>query len=222
VFTGPRLLEIGGGPIIMYVAAACTRFPEIIFSEYSEQSRQSVKCWIENDKHAFDWSHRIKYICTLEGNGDKWQERSENLRCSIKEIVHCDVHVDNPLAPNQYDPFDAIVTALCLEAACPDKASYSNAMRNVASLLKPGGVLFLCGVLNQSFYAVGANKYWTLSIDEVFIKSAMTDAGFIDIESSVIPAPNPDGNNVSDFGGLIYITAKKNGQNTIENESAHE
>jgi hypothetical protein len=43
-------------------------------------------------------------------------------------------------------------------------------MRNVTSLLKPGGKLVLMGVLNNQLYAVGHDKFYSLSLqmdDEV-------------------------------------------------------
>jgi hypothetical protein len=34
---------------------------------------------------------------------------------------------------------------MCLESACPDVPSYAKALKNVVSLLKPGGTLVLMG-----------------------------------------------------------------------------
>ncbi|XP_070536772.1 indolethylamine N-methyltransferase-like isoform X2 [Ptychodera flava] len=184
-FTGPRLLEIGGGPNITNVIHACTRFPEIIFSDYSENCRQAVEKWVKNTPDACDWSHFIKSVCEKEGNGNKWEDRQAMVRQSIKEIVHCDIHKSNPLEPKVYEPFDAIMTSYCVETASPDKDSFKEAIKNITNLLKPGGNLFMFTVFNETAYLVGERQFYTLNVDQTLVKTAIIEGGFHIVSAEV-------------------------------------
>ncbi|XP_078576683.1 indolethylamine N-methyltransferase-like [Branchiostoma floridae x Branchiostoma japonicum] len=73
-------------------------------------------------------------------------EYTENNRAEIEKWVKKD--------PDMHDfkffQFDVVTTTLCLEAACPDRETYSAAVRNITRLLKPGGTLALIGITNQT------------------------------------------------------------------------
>ena len=142
-------------------------------------------------------------------NRDKWEDRQAKARLAIKEIVKCDVHKSNPLEPKVYEPFDAIVTSTCLECACPDTESYKKALMNITSLLKPGGTLILFGVLNDSFYTVGTKTFYTLNIDEEFIKAAVTETGCDVVCSRVIGNYQMDDTRISDSEGVVHLRAIK-------------
>ncbi|XP_070553311.1 indolethylamine N-methyltransferase-like isoform X2 [Ptychodera flava] len=204
-FTGPRLLEIGGGPNIANAIHACTRFPEIIFSDYSEKCRQAVEKWVKNTPDAVDWSQFIKSVCDKEGNENKWEERQAMVRQSIREIIHCDLLKSNPLEPKVYEPFDAIVTSYCVEAACPDKDSFKEAIKNIVNLLKPGGVLFIFTVLNESFYVVGEKRFYCLKVEETFVKTAVVEAGCHIVSAEFHSLDT----HLGDLSGMSFLAAIK-------------
>jgi hypothetical protein len=61
---------------------------------------------------------------------------------------------------------DTICTSLCLEAASPDVPSYAKALKNVVSLLKPGGMLVLMGVFDNAMYTVGHKVFKCLVMEK--------------------------------------------------------
>ena len=75
----------------------------------------------------------------------------------------------------KYQP-DVIVTSLCLEGACTTYDQYKQALRNIASLLKPGGKLVLFGVLNSIFYRNGKHYFQDLTLTEDQVKNAVSGA----------------------------------------------
>ncbi|XP_070539562.1 nicotinamide N-methyltransferase-like [Ptychodera flava] len=184
-FTGPRLLDIGGGPNLGNAIYTCTQFPEIVFSDYSEKCRQAVEKWVENTPDAINWSQFIKNVCDMEGTGNTWEERQAMVRRSIKDIIHCDVLKSNPLEPKVFEPFDAIVTSYCLESACPDRESFKVSMKNIINLLKPGGILMMFAALNESFYLIGEKRFYNLELDETFVKEAVVESGCHIVSSEV-------------------------------------
>ena len=76
---------------------------------------------------------------------------------------------ENPLHPYEINEVDAVSTFLCLGSASHDINSYRQAMKNVVSILKPGGKLLLGGDLDNSQYPVGdvIFKDCSLSKDDI-------------------------------------------------------
>ena len=72
---------------------------------------------------------------------------------------------------------DAITTSLCLESACPDVPSYAKALKNVVSLLKPGGILVLMGMFDSSLYTVGHKVFKSLEMEKQDVHNAIEAAG---------------------------------------------
>jgi hypothetical protein len=72
---------------------------------------------------------------------------------------------------------DAITTSMCLESACPDVPSYAKALKNVVSLLKPGGTLVLMGGFDHSEYTIGHKVFKCLSMQKQDFHNAIEAAG---------------------------------------------
>ena len=103
---------------------------------------------------------------------------------------------------------DAICTSLCLEAASPDVPSYAKALKNVVSLLKPGGMLVLMGVFNNPVYTVGHKVFKCLVMQKQDVHNAIEAAGLkvlevYDDESVVVDSFAP-------YTGTAVFHAQKN------------
>jgi hypothetical protein len=72
---------------------------------------------------------------------------------------------------------DAITTSLCLEVVSPDVPSYAKALKNVVSLLKPGGMLVLMGVFDNAMYTVGHKVFKCLVMQKQDVHNAIEAAG---------------------------------------------
>ncbi|XP_019622295.1 PREDICTED: indolethylamine N-methyltransferase-like [Branchiostoma belcheri] len=214
---GKRLIDVGSGPTIYQIISASRVFPEIVCAEYSESGRAEIQKWVAEDPGAFDWSEYVQYFCDFEGTRDIWAERQKQLRQAITAVVPCDVHKSNPVEPLQLEPFDAVMTLYCIETACTDRKSYVQAVRNVSSLLKPGGTLILqtyIGTLRflsngASFYAVGGVRHPTVKLDVDFVLQTISDAGYEDIKCSYYPAAKRERYTTSDLTAILHLTAKK-------------
>ncbi|XP_067910432.1 nicotinamide N-methyltransferase-like [Heterodontus francisci] len=210
--SGPKcrtMLEIGSGPCLHLALCASEHVEEIVLSDYASNNRQELELWLQNDPGAFDWSPVAKFVSELEGNREQWAEKEKKLRDSVKQVLKCDVHQSNPLYPVDLVPVDCLLTSLCLEAACKDKAAYCTALRNVTSLLKPGGLLFMIVVLNETFYTVDKYKFSCLSFDQVFLEKALKEAGYEIEQSEMFVAPDKSINTVSDFEAVLFLVAHK-------------
>ncbi len=100
------------------------------------------------------------------------------MRAAIRSPITCDIFQDDPLSPAHPEPFDLITSSLCLEAAAPDLHIYKAAVRKLYKYLKKGGYLVLVGVLNQNFYDVGDESFYSLCLSKADIGSSLIEAGF--------------------------------------------
>ncbi|XP_067827107.1 nicotinamide N-methyltransferase-like [Heptranchias perlo] len=210
--SGPKihtLLEIGCGPCLHSALCASEYVEEIVVTDYVSNNRREIELWLQNDPGAFDWSPFTKFVCELEGNRKQWAEKEKKLRDSIKQVLMCDIHQSNPLYPVELEPVDCLLTSLCLEAACKDKTAYCNALRNVTSLLKPGGVLIMAGVLNETFYKVNEYVFSCLTFDRVFLEKALKEVGYEIEQFETFTGPDKSVNTLSDFEAAFFLVAHK-------------
>ncbi|XP_060106510.1 nicotinamide N-methyltransferase-like [Heteronotia binoei] len=178
---GDTLIDIGSGATIYQLLSACESFREIIATDYTNQNREEMLRWLRKEPGAFDWSPLVKYVCELEGDREKWAEKEEKVRRTVKQFLKCDVTQPNPLAPLSLPPADCLLSTLCLETACKDLPTYCSALKNISSLVKPGGHLVLFLTLETTFYMVGQRKFSRLYLDQETVEEAVKAAGF-DIE----------------------------------------
>ncbi|XP_070551932.1 indolethylamine N-methyltransferase-like [Ptychodera flava] len=178
--SGERLIDVGTGPCIYSFVSACTKFKEIVASDYAADNREALKRWIDNEPGCFDWRPVIKHVCELEGHGDV-EEREKRIRATIKDVLYCDVHQPNPIAPKVLEPFDCLVTCFCLEATCKRQDDWIQGLRNMATLLRDGGTLVQVAI-PLKFYTVDGKRFEGFSADEQFLKSALLEAGFTDLD----------------------------------------
>nr|XP_060635636.1 nicotinamide N-methyltransferase-like [Anolis sagrei ordinatus] len=138
---------------------------------------------------------------------EKWMEKEEKLRKAIKQVLKCDVTLANPFDPVEIHPVDCILSTYCIEAACKDLDTYRSAMKNVGSLVKPGGHLILAVALEETFYMVGPHKFSSLYLTPEVIRDVLKGAGFDIVSSEVhlhgIMLP------ISDVKGTLFLVAQK-------------
>ncbi|XP_003228832.1 nicotinamide N-methyltransferase [Anolis carolinensis] len=204
---GDTLIDIGSGPTIHQLLSACESFKEIIVSDFLEQNREVMKKWLKKDPETFDWAPVLKYVCQLEGDREKWMEKEEKLRKTIKQVLKCDVTWANPFDPIEVHPADCVLSTYCIEAASKDLPTYHSAMKNVGSLVKPGGHLILVVALEETYYMVGPNKFSSLYLAPEMVRDVLKGAGFDVVSSEVFLHDVPLA--ISDIKASLFIVAQK-------------
>ncbi|XP_078572946.1 nicotinamide N-methyltransferase-like [Branchiostoma floridae x Branchiostoma japonicum] len=207
---GKRLLDVGTGPTLYQLLSASRVFTDIICSDIHQGALEEIWKWKNGDADAFDWSSAIKHVSGLEGT--RWEERQAQLRSVIKDTVFCDVHNENPLHPAVFRPFDAIISAYCLESACFNKgrSSYGNALKNISSLLKSGGYLILVAYIGVTYWISDGKTYPDdVRLDTDFMLKSLSEAGITVLETSEFKTPDRDTSYYSDVKSIVYVLGKK-------------
>ncbi|KAM4691841.1 nicotinamide N-methyltransferase-like [Rhinophrynus dorsalis] len=206
---GKTLIDIGAGPCIYQQLSACEAFKEIIVTDLIDRNREEYEKWLKKKPDAFDWSKVVKHVCRLEGDRKTWTEKEEQLRKTITKVLKCDVLQRNPVDPVVLPQVDCVLCSLCLEGASKDFETYIAVLKNITSLLKPGGHLVMCGTLGCTFYTVGKVRFTPLTTNEEFLRGALNVAGY-DIERLEFSV-KPEGyvSDTADYSAYFVVQAKK-------------
>ena len=181
--TNLRVLEFGGGPTICNLITAAPYVKEIIFAEYTEKNRREVQKWLEKSPDAHDWSLHFKFVVeNLEGrNREDVKIRECELREKISHILACDINWQDPVqwpSSCEVHSFDVVTTSLCLEACVTSSEGYRHAIAKLKTFLKPGGFIALYGVLGETFYMVGQEKFYCFPLSKELVEETLINEGF--------------------------------------------
>ena len=132
-------------------------------------------------------------------------------------VLPCDIKKKNPLEPSTPESFDIVTTQFCVEAACLSEDVYEEAVSNITSLLKPGGVIYQLGVIEETFYFLGDKKFKALYLPLDLAERALKTSGCRDIHFETHMYPEVDessknsafGTGVTDCKGLFLARAVK-------------
>ncbi|CAF3361366.1 unnamed protein product [Rotaria socialis] len=165
---------------------------------------------------AFDWTNYFESVLTVARSSKEkrleWESRLRDALCR-GGLSACDVNDPNwPVLSGKSNDYDIIFRSLCLEAACLTIEIFNETIRRLVRLLKPGGLLLLVMVRNESFYYVDKEKFFCLPLNEAKVENALHATGElmdIHIDSSDTTVEDQERNTMSNFNGEMIIHAYK-------------
>ena len=204
------LLDFGGGPTIYPLIGAANKVKEIHLYDYLQANLTEVLQWLRRKKVAFNWQPFVSATLELEKGRpctpSDVAERGEQIRKRITRLSRCDARLDPPLhGPVQ--KYDVVVSNFCAESATDDRQQWRTFMRNITSLLRPGGKFIISALKGAHSYSVGHKIFPAVSINETDLAWGLITAGCkpesIDIRS--VPADRPS----RYYEGLMLAVAEK-------------
>jgi len=205
-----RLLDFGGGPTIYPLIAAVNKVQEIHVYDHLEANLYEIQKWLCGEASAFDWRAFVSMTLDLEKgrpcSATEIIQREAAIRTRVTRIGLCDAHRDPPIAGIRHK-YDVIVTNFCAESATDDWRQWYQFMRNITSLLKPGGKLVLSALKEATCYSVGSKIFPAVNISVGDLTYVLVNSGF-EPESIVInsvPADRP----TRHYQGLMFARAVK-------------
>ncbi|KAK8779097.1 hypothetical protein V5799_019562 [Amblyomma americanum] len=178
---GGDLLEVGCGPTVYTAMAASVAFERIVMADLVPANVREVRKWLDAAPDAKDW--------TLFAERQAAQEGARNLkegadaviartRRAVRDVTLCNIAEPGVfLDGRQGAQFDAVVACLCLDSGSVDQAAHRCATRNLAALLKPGGMLVACGVTGNPYYTLCTKRFPSLVSCEDSIRDSLLRAG---------------------------------------------
>ncbi|KAJ1196427.1 hypothetical protein NDU88_000298 [Pleurodeles waltl] len=206
---GDSLTALCLGPYLQYILPLCNYFNEITFACADDKSIQEIKKWLKNEPDIMDYSHAMKMICELQGRGETLPEVEQMLRKKIRTVLECDVTSRNPLSPVIHPQADCLLLVHCLEHFVTNKKSYCEALKNVSSLVKPGGHLLMITKFCATFFMCGDFRFPIFCLEEGFLKDALKGAGYVIEEDHIYPRKTQSLFDVADFQYFAVLKARK-------------
>lgn len=209
----PVALDYGCGPTVHHAAALVPKAQTIHLAEYLPNNLTAVQNWLDNSSSAHNWNEFTKYILQMEGNTQPSdadiKEREQESRERITKLERSDAGDTDPLGPDMRGYYPLVTTHYCAEGATNCKETWTRYMRNIASLVSPGGTLILSACGAAEFYTVGDRMFPCAGVNAHDIISCLQENGFIDIDLRVRSVPD---HSEQGYGSVIFACATKAGK----------
>lgn len=201
-------LEFGGGPTLFAVATLAPHSREIHFCDFVPTSLNEVRCWLEDEPDAFDWSSYIKLTLEIEGiptTPAAVADRTAEMRRKVTRLVTCNALDSAPLG--QCDTqYDLIVAQTVTDTAARNVPEWMQIMRNISTAVAPGGWLLISVLTGTSGYIVGEKHFTYVDLSDEDIYRGYLAAGYDPDTFRLEKVEAPTGRG---YAGVASATARK-------------
>jgi hypothetical protein len=207
LFKKVNFLEFGGGPTIYSLISASPVVDEITFSDYNKNNLAEVRRWLKG-KGSFNWDRWFAAALRLErkrSDQRSIRERENLLRKKIVSLVQADERRSHPLAHHPLKKFEIVSTFFCPESSTGRRDSYLKDLKDIASLVRNGGLLVTASLMNAHNYKIGSHLFPAVSVTPASLRSDLKSLGFKILYLDKVATSKDHG-----YEGFIFVIAKKN------------
>lgn len=206
-----RAIDVGSGPCVhhCFPLARCAR--EIHCADYVPGNRVEIQRWLDGTTGAHDW--RAFSLETLRLQGEEATPAAAarleaETRARLTRVMPADIRAADPVGRELRGGYALVTSHYCAEAISTDKDVFRANMRNLASLVAPGGMLVTsaCGAAN--FYKVGARHFPCSGVTPEDVLSAVLALGFRDVDVRVRSTPT---HTEQGYASVVFARAIKPG-----------
>jgi hypothetical protein len=206
-----RVLCFGTGPTLHHVFLTASHARELYLADYLPRNLSEIADWRDRRAGAHDWTPFVRYTLLCETGAapteEEVQERMAAIRRTITGLVHGDADLADPLGGDFREGFDTVLSPFCADSATSERDVWARYSRNIASLVRPGG-LFLTAALRRSRgYKVGARVFPSANIDENDLRAQLAQdfrPDTVEIEVREVPEHHQQG-----YAGILLARARK-------------
>lgn len=203
-------LDFGCGPGVQQILPLIPKVQEIHLAEYLPANRTEVEKWLSLQNDAYNWQAFTLETLRLQGSFNPTEVEAlaheQEVRNRTKRILPCDVTQADPLGLEFRGFYSLVMSNYCADAVSTSKESWRTYIKNIASLVKLGGVLLLSSCGGASFYRVGNHYFPGANIDEHDVLACLQDNNFTEISLKVRQVPH---NADQGFSSVIFAYAIK-------------
>ena len=157
-------LEVGSGPTVNHAAPFAPYVDSIYLSDYLDSNLEEIKKWLNQEEGAHNWGTYL----------DK--EQASLLRQKVKELLHCDIFLSDPLSINK--KFPLVTSFYCADSATHSKEAWELAMGNIFNLVAPDGWFVMSALEKAKSYKVGSLNFHSAEVNERDVKDVFQNLGF--------------------------------------------
>ena len=200
--------EFGGGPALYSVAALVPKALEIHFSDAVEANLREVESWIKARPDAFNWENHIRLALEVEGlppDHDAIISREADMRRLITKTMLCDAQASNPIEPCHFS-YDLVTAHHCTDVAATNVDEWFQVIKNVSTLVRPGGYLLLSVTTGSTRYTVGDKVFSCVDLTPENIEQGYRFSGYDPGSINI----NTHRNELKrEYSGIIMAIARK-------------
>jgi hypothetical protein len=206
----PVALDYGCGPTVHHAVALIPKAKKICVADYLQENLTEIKRWLDNSEDAYNWKTFTRHILRLEGVADPSDEdvnkREHDARDRITTLLRSDAGDDDPLGPDMRGHFPLVTTHYCAEGATSSKDTWGIYMRNICSLVSPGGAIIVSACGAADYYTVGEKTFPCAGVNAHDMLNCLDANGFMDIDLRVRHVPD---HSTQGYNSVIFAFATK-------------
>ncbi|MDM8530693.1 guanitoxin biosynthesis pre-guanitoxin forming N-methyltransferase GntF [Anaerolineales bacterium HSG25] len=201
-------LDFSSGPTLYVEATLAPQSREIHMCDYVPASLDVLRSWVDDSPEAFNWTPYIKMILKEEGEAitpNTVAQRIAEMRRKITNLMRCNALLENPLGDNRIQ-YDLVVTQSVTESVASNLSEWIQVMRNISTLVSPGGWLLIGVTTDTQGYYVKEKFFSCVDLTNEDIRRGYMENGY-DSDSfylETISSPGERG-----YSGITCAVARK-------------
>ena len=207
-----RGLEYGCGPTLHRAIAASKYVFRMDMADWLADNLSEAREWLCADDSTPEWKRFTRYVLGCEGHlqpdHTRVTQREALTRKVVRGLYVSDARLRQPLGPSRDGFYDLIITGFCIDAISSDPRVFRRCLRNVTSMLQPGGTFIIHALHQCNAYKCGERMFpgSNLTIDDM--QAAMLENGFThsSIDAQVISCRE---NAVYGYSGILTASGRK-------------
>jgi methyltransferase len=187
-----RALDVGCGPCVHHCFPLVAYAREIHCADFVAGNREAINRWIEDRAGAHDWQAFATQTLICEGapaSAADVMRRQNDTRKLITRVMPADIRAADPLGRAARGSYALVTSHYCAEAISTDKDVFRNNMKNLASLVSPGGSLITSTCGAAEFYKVGTRHFPCSGVTAREVLESLTVLGFRDVDLRIRSTP---------------------------------
>lgn len=178
----PLMVDIGSGPTVCYWAPFTSSVSGIYVTDYVSSNLRESKMWVDNVDGQYNWDEYFKLILRYEGKDKPTavdvDRRKYLARSKVRGFLHCDITKLDPIGQVWRQKFPVVSSFYCADGRTDDKEEWEKSLRNIFSLLSPGGFYVGAALYKAGKYEYGGRVYPNPMLNEVDVRRLMKSNGF--------------------------------------------
>jgi hypothetical protein len=207
---GP-VLFFGCGPGLNHVFLSAPYQTELVMADYLRANLDELDAWMQGKPDAHDWTDFVRYTLQCESgvepDDDAINKRMADIRAAKTRLMIADASARDPMGAASREQFATVLSPFCAESITADKSEWVRYSRNIASLVRPGGLMLVAALRRSEQYRVGTRHFPSANIDETELRGVLLQdfrPDTIKIEVRKVPQHREQG-----YSGILLARAQK-------------
>jgi NNMT/PNMT/TEMT family len=208
---GQRVLLFGVGPTLHHVFLTAGMAEEVHLAEYLPANLHEIERWLAGGPDAHDWRPFVRYTLECEGvagpTDEQIRDREQLVRSKVTALLGGDAGDADPLGGRGSAPYGVVISAYCADSATADKPTWESYMRNIAGLVRPGGLFITAALRHSTGYVVGGKMFPSASVDEADIRRVLEPC--FDWDDGVIEVGDLSADRTHGYTSIVLARVRK-------------